>query len=281
MAFIGKRIPEIRGIEKKTELTIALNRIGKSHSNLLFNEILEVLTKYCENDDIVYALYKNGAFHTIHDYENDYLVVFSNEYLAIKYNNGSYEIRKIEFTKILEFLMTNTNIKGINFDRDTSGLIVDTVRIMNKIFGARNIYQIDLNNWGEGIPNYDSSQIMSSEMMLDFGLQIVAQNIEREGHTIIHASNKLNSIVNIISSKNNTLYFINVQVSIAPKKPFITQDIISRLIDISYKYGVKAYYAPVGFGSTDKDRFNESLALQGDLYYADFVGLKSIESQLN
>lgn len=280
MAFIGSKITEIQKKEEKTELTIALNKLGDCKDNLLFNNVLEVLKKYCDNNTQVYILNDKGIYKTIHDYDEDYLIIFSNEYLADKWNKGMFVVEKISFTKIVEKLFHDyKTINGINIDRATSGLLIETPKLLEKIFGIRDIYQLNIKDWGKGVPEYESNQLMNSEMLLDFGIQVVHDYLIKDGYSILHGANRLDSNPNIIAIKDNNLVFITVDSAVAPKCPSLDLNRKSIVLEIARRYHANAYYAPVSFGSTDSERYARSIALQGDSYYANYKGLVKIESQ--
>lgn len=268
--------------ENKTELTIALNNLGRSNDIVKYNRVLDTINGYCMGNECVYVFRSNDSYLSIKDYGNEYFVVFTNKYQALLFSNNTSSLVEISFTNlIVQLLLNYKSISGINLDRSTTGLIIETPKILNKIFGTRDVYQTNIKDWGEGIPEYNNNQLMNNEMILDFGIQAVGQYLIKEKYTILHLANKLDSIINVICLKDNKIVFIIVESAIAPIMPNLTEGKKQEALELAFHYGADLFYAPVSFGSTDGERFNQSIALQGDSYYAKFVELEKVVSQFS
>ncbi len=133
-------------------------------------------------------------------------------------------------------------------------------------------------NWGKGIPRYIEEDLMTKEELLDFAMQIVKQfELDKKGFELVSANNKLGIYPNFVVRKDNTLLFILVKADIAPRMPELTEDDKKIMIEQSKKYDAIPLFAPVGFGSTDPERFDKSIALRGDSFYSNYVGLEEIK----
>ena len=132
-------------------------------------------------------------------------------------------------------------------------------------------------DWGKGIPKYKEEDLMTQEELLDFAMQIVKQfELDKNGFELISANNKIGFYPNFVVKKDDILSFILVKADIAPRMPELTVEDRRIMLEQSKKFNAKPLYAPVGFGSTDSDRFDKSLALRGDEYYCNYVGLEEI-----
>ncbi len=132
--------------------------------------------------------------------------------------------------------------------------------------------------WGKGIPDYKDEDLMTDEEMLDFAMQNVKNfELDKNNYEIISANNKVGIYPNFVVKKDNILYFILVKVEIAPKMPSLTTQDKEIMIKQSEKFNAIPMFAPVGFGSSDPDRFDKSIALRGDGYYCNYVGLEKIK----
>ncbi len=277
MAFLGSEYIN----ENKTSLTIALDKLGQKNDRNLFNDVLFVLEEYCDSNEYVYVLEDSKVTQSINENDTEFIMVFSNEYQAKKYNRNQYSVKKKKINNLLTELICRQEISGINLDRATSGLLINKTEIFDLLFGVKDIYRLRVKNWGKGVPKNYKNQLMNKEMILDFGIQIVHDYLLEKGYDIAHESNRLDSLVNIVAVKNNKPSFIVVETAIATANPAITDDKKHEVIDLAYRYRAAAYYAPVSIGSTDQKRFDKSIALQGDGYYANFTGLERLESQFS
>ena len=138
--------------------------------------------------------------------------------------------------------------------------------------------RLEKRDWGKGIPSYNESDLMTQEELLDFAMQIVKQfEIDKNGFELISANNKVGVYPNFVVKKDDTLSFILVKADVAPRMPELTGEDKKIMIEQSKKFNAIPLYAPVGFGSTDPDRFDKSIALRGDGFYSNYVGLEKIK----
>lgn len=136
-------------------------------------------------------------------------------------------------------------------------------------------------NWGAGIPKYDESDIITEKELLDFAMQNVREfELQKNGWKIVSESNNLDDCPNFVVTKDGAKYFILVKASIAPEMPTLSDDEKNIMIEYSTSNNAIPLFAPVGFGSTDPERFEKSLALRGDGFYCNYVGLQKIENDV-
>ena len=131
--------------------------------------------------------------------------------------------------------------------------------------------------WGEGIPEYKEEDLMTERELLDFAMRNVQIfELDKNGYEIISANSQTGVYPNIVVKKDNKLFFILVKVDIAPNMPKLTKMDKKIMLEQSSKFNAIPLFAPVGFGSSDPDRFDASLALRGDGFYCNYVGLEEI-----
>ena len=101
--------------------------------------------------------------------------------------------------------------------------------------------------------------------------------MEPNGYEVLSATNYLDKLPNMALKKDNQIYFILVEGAIAPNQPALDPQRKAVLLQQALKFDAICYYASVAFGSHDEDRFNASLALKGDEYYSNYIGLQLVE----
>ena len=133
-------------------------------------------------------------------------------------------------------------------------------------------------NWGKGIPKYNESDIMTDKELLDFAMQIIKEfEFIKNGWDIVSENNNINDYPNFVVTKDGLTYFILVRAAIAPEMPVLSDDERNIMIEYSNSNNGIPLFAPVGFGSRDPERFDKSLALRGDGFYSNYVGLEEIK----
>lgn len=132
--------------------------------------------------------------------------------------------------------------------------------------------------WGSGIPNYTEADLMTETDKLNFAMNIVKQNeLDVNGFTIIAATDQPGQVPNFVCEKDGKKWFIVVKCSIAPDMPTMGVEEKMHIIEHAKKFGAEAYFAPVGIGACDAIRFDASLALKNDAYYANYIGLEKVQ----
>ena len=130
-------------------------------------------------------------------------------------------------------------------------------------------------DWGHGIPKCSKDDLMTGHELLNFAMKIVYDyELKPNGYEIVASSDDIKQIPNFVVKKCNQLFFIIVKAAIAPSMPKLSTDEINRIKIHSRKFNAKCFFAPVGFGSVDAERFAAGLALRGDGYYSNYRGLE-------
>ncbi|MBR5662779.1 MAG: hypothetical protein IKX00_03915 [Bacilli bacterium] len=135
-------------------------------------------------------------------------------------------------------------------------------------------------DWGKGIPKYKESEIMTKEEVHDFGCEIVARTLDKDGYKILEYNPRYGSYPSIVAKNDKEVVAVAVKTDIAPKMPEFDFSERSGIIGFCDGFETKPCIAAVGIGSTDGERFNKGLALIGDGYYANFKGLEYLSKEL-
>ncbi|NCB42804.1 MAG: hypothetical protein EOM59_09310 [Clostridia bacterium] len=125
-----------------------------------------------------------------------------------------------------------------------------------------------------GIPKYSQADLMSEQEIHDFGIEIVFGFLKAEGYAILDVQTEKGIHPSIIANKKGKLYIIEVSTEIAPKMGELPGLLKSQLIEHGAKMNAIPCFASVGIGSCDGKRFEASIALKGDGFYANFTGLE-------
>ncbi|MFA7435406.1 MAG: hypothetical protein WC006_03455 [Bacilli bacterium] len=130
-------------------------------------------------------------------------------------------------------------------------------------------------DWGKGIPEYKHEDLMTDNELYDFALDIVAKfEVEENEYKLIDANPNKDGLPSLVIEIEGKISFVLVEVSVAPNKmPKLSLEKKDMLLEHAKKYNAECYYAPVGFGSIDGNRFEKSIALRGDGFYANYVGM--------
>lgn len=134
--------------------------------------------------------------------------------------------------------------------------------------------------WGNGIPKYETKDLMTKEEIHDFGVEIVAGQLQQAGYKILLYNPKLGSFPSIVAENKDEVIAVIVLTDIAPNQPKMRMTERFGIIGYCNGYKTKPAFASVSIGSTDGERFNKSLALVGDGYYAKYTGLEYISKEI-
>lgn len=130
--------------------------------------------------------------------------------------------------------------------------------------------------WGEGIPEYTSSDLMDKQEIFEFAAKVIWKEIIKNDFEIVSSTSKMNETPTFVVKVNDKLIFILVEADIAPNIPELSKERRELYIRHAKKFNAKALYASVGIGSADPERFNAGLALKNDKYYVRFNGFENI-----
>ena len=133
-------------------------------------------------------------------------------------------------------------------------------------------------DWGIGVPDYTEDDLMTEGELLNFAMQMVIDHdLNRNGYTIVSATDNTNAIANIVAKKDDKYHLIAVTGYCDYEEPAIDLERKLRLQSLGDTFNADCYYAPVGFRSaSDLLRFNECLALKGDAFYSKYSGMQEV-----
>lgn len=132
--------------------------------------------------------------------------------------------------------------------------------------------------WKPGIPKYKESDLLEGQELLNFVMNAVKQfELDANGYKILAATDQLGQIPNFVCEKNGKKIFIIVKAAIAPDMPVMSVEEKKHALEHASKFGAECFFAPVGIGSHDSERFEASLALKNDGFYFNYQGLQKIE----
>ncbi len=131
--------------------------------------------------------------------------------------------------------------------------------------------------WPAGIPKYKESDLLQGQELLNFAMNIVKQNeLDPNGYKIVAATEQLDKIPNFVCEKDGETIFIVVKAAIAPEEARMSVEQKKHILEHARQFGAKCFFAPVGIGSHDPERFAASLALKNDGYLIKYTGLEEI-----
>lgn len=261
-----------------SDLYLALENLKKSQSPDVMAELAKVMKAYV--DDGTWAPMpiiqdsKGNRLRIIQARGKPYAVMYSDE-TEVK-SSGS--IIMTDINKLLEPVFQNPEIAGIIIDPETTSLCMDKGFLLKCILHGY-LPRVHNNgsppkNWGNGIPQYSQSDLMAEGEMLNFAMHTVLDHEDAlSSMTLVSACDHLAAVPNLIFENKGQFVFIVVKGYCAEDEPVLPAKIRSLLQSYQQRFGAVCYYAPVGFRSTDSDRFNACLALKGDGFYAKYEGL--------
>lgn len=205
-----------------------------------------------------------------------------NIYVLMYSDSGKLEKKEgsksctIGLSDLINSAYANPHIAGIVINPNE-----DPVYIQRKdlqIMSGKDDPRLKSRDWGKGIPEYTDADLMVAEEAIDFAIEIVAvYGVEPEGYKIVEVNNGLTAFPNLVLEKEGQLYFVTVDVAVAPNMPKFNRDAKDKIIEIAKEHNAKVLYAPVSFGSADEERMAKGLALNGDEFIGTFLGFIEIK----
>lgn len=125
--------------------------------------------------------------------------------------------------------------------------------------------------WGEGIPEYSDTDILSGIELHAFCTNLVAQAMQNEGYTIEGVI--LNDApTQVIANKSGKRYFVIVAGDVFPNEGKISFTMKKRFSDFCKRENAIPMFASVGIMSIDSQRAATGLALKFDGYNVKYTG---------
>lgn len=269
---------------KKSELSLAIERLKSDQSIESQQNFAKVLSSYVKNQiwvPIPTQKDEHGERLDIFEREGKcFTAMFSSE-SEVK---GSSRIVMTDMYKLLDPLFQNDDLTGIIINpHDTSSLCLEKWFLLKCILHAD--YPAPQNmgtpprDWGQGIPTYKKSDLMTEHEIQNFALQTVLQYDKEIANKfdIISMTDYPNAMPSIILISDSGFAFVKVKGYTSQTEPALSEQEKNELLTLSKHYNAKTYLATVGFFSTDTDRYEAELALKGDGFYCKYEGLQEIK----
>ena len=119
-----------------------------------------------------------------------------------------------------------------------------------------------------------SAKQMTVEEIHDFGIQIVLNQLKKEGYEIQSVNSKLGMYPQIIAEKGNLLAYIAVCTACYPRKGQLGRSVNFQMIDHAKKYGAIPYLASVGIINADAKTEEEmAIPVKGAGFHVVYDGM--------
>ncbi len=96
------------------------------------------------------------------------------------------------------------------------------------------------------------SNIMTTEEIHNFGIEIVFNQLKKEGYEIQSVNTELGKNPQIIAKRENQLTFIAVRTACYPGKGQLEESVHFQMIEHADKHGAIPYFASVGIANADE-----------------------------
>jgi hypothetical protein len=125
----------------------------------------------------------------------------------------------------------------------------------------------------------ENKELMTREEIQDFGVQIVYEEMARDGYEILGANPSLAMTPQIVARKNGRLCFVVVRTDVYPNKGKLAGDKeLFYNLEHAERNNAVCYFASVGICSSEAAKAGDEKAMgipaKGNGFYVDFDGLK-------
>lgn len=119
------------------------------------------------------------------------------------------------------------------------------------------------------------TQLMSAAEIHEFGIEVVFQQLQKDGHEILAVNTDLGKNPQIVAKKDNQLQFILVRTACYPKKGEIENDSVAmQAIAHADLNNATCYFASVGIAnSSGKTDSEMAVPTKGAGFFVAFEGL--------
>lgn len=257
-----------------TESIQNMRKMPSQENNKVFADFFRGMV---DDNTQVYTTAKaaNGGYSidTAEHSGNVYVIMYSDSGKVRKPEGSS--MCTIGISNLIDSCYANPHIMGIVINPDEDPVYMQRKDL--QILSGKEDPRLADRDWGVGIPEYTDADLMVAEEAIDFAMEVVAAyGLQPQGYELIESNNGLTAFPNFVVKKDNKLYFVSVDVTLAPNVPKLNKDIVPKLIEIAEPYGADILYAPVSFASADEERSKAGLALVGDQYIGNFLGFMEI-----
>jgi len=115
---------------------------------------------------------------------------------------------------------------------------------------------------------------MTIEEIHDFGIEIVFNQLKKEGYEIQSVNTEIGVNPQIIAKKGSQLVFIAVRTARYPEKGILEESVHFQIIEHADKHGAIPYFASVGIANADATTEEEmSVPVKGAGFHVAYEGM--------
>jgi hypothetical protein len=119
-----------------------------------------------------------------------------------------------------------------------------------------------------------SQLIMTKEEIHNFGVEVVSNQLLKEGHQIKSVNDKIGINPQIVAIINGNLSFIAVRTNCYPEKGKLNRKEHFQMLEHSEKHSAMPYFASVGIANADcKTESEKSIPVKGAGFHIAYNGL--------
>ena len=261
-------------------LNAALRKLRKTQSQDDFDVFTSTFKAAVDNGAWVnMPCKKEGgryALKIVEERGKHFAVMFSDQSEARFYDG--YDMLITDINNLLDPVFSNDDIDGIILDPFTTSLCLEKKYLLRCLLHSdypnQNNSGSEIRDWGRGIPEYTDDDIMTPGEIQNFAIQSFLNCEESmQNYDIISACDFPGAMPSLILEKNRKYTFVYIKGYVSLEVPELSDEEKEKLKAIGKKYSAECFWAPVGFLSSDSERFVECLALRGDGFYCNYRGL--------
>lgn len=264
------------------ELTQAINGLMKYNNSENQKKVFDIFRAYIEEGK---WLFSNGSIENgktsvllIQEKGKNYIPVYTDK----EYVKNKNSIIQTDINKFIESIYSSKEIAGLVINPGSQNLYMEKEYILKVLihdkFPKQNNSGSPQKNWGNGIPEYNESDLMTKGQMLNFAMHVVHDyDLKDSGFMPISYCDNSNAPVNYIMKKDSDIFFIVVYPYVFPDEPLFDNEMKNVVLELCKKYNAKCLFAPVGLCPCDEERAAERLLLKGDGFYVNYTGMEEID----
>jgi len=264
------------------EFSQAISELMK-HNNLENQKkVFDIFRAYVEEGKWLFSNGKvedgNTSVLMIQEKGKNYIPVYTDDE-HIKNKNS---IIQTDINKYIESMCFEKEISGLVINPGIQNLYMEKEYILKILlhdkFPKQNNSGAPQKNWGEGIPEYKSSDLMTKGQILNFAMHVVHDyDLKDSGFMPVSYCDNSEALINYIMKKDGDIIFIVVYPYVFPNEPVLDEETKNTVLDLCKKFNAKCLFAPVGLCPCDEERAAASLLLKGDGFYVNYTGMEEIE----
>lgn len=271
--------------ESKSELSLAIEKLASSTSVENQKNFASVICSYVENGTWVpmpiHQEEKGMRLKIIESRGKHFAAMCSDE--AEMRKDSEFDIAITDINKLIESVFQNECIDGIVINPYTTVLCLEKEFLLKCLLHAKYPEQKNMpcppRDWGEGIPTYNSSDLMTQSEIQNFSLHIVLDNDKdiAQKFSFVSACDYPSAMPSLILRSDKGFAFVYIKGYSSLREPVLSAEEKNELLLLGRKYSAETYFATVGLLSADPIRFQTELALRGDGFYCKYEGLQRVE----